>query len=154
MRTKEEMAVYNKQYRETHKERLAELKKVWFNDNPDKKAIYNKKWNDKNKEYYKQWHNDNPDRSKTKWLKYRYDITLSDYNRMFEKQKGKCWICSTHISELKNPLQVDHSHITGAVRGLLCNRCNSRLRESCLSNFKYTDRLYVKAIGYITLYNN
>jgi hypothetical protein len=154
MRTKEEKAVYNKQYRETHKERLADLKKAWFDANPDKKARHNKKWNDKNKEFYKQWHNNNPDRSKAKWLKYRYDITLSDYNKMFEEQEGKCWICSTHISELKYPLQVDHSHITGAVRGLLCNRCNSRLRESCLCNFKYTVKLYAKAIGYITLFNN
>ena len=154
MRTKEEIAAYNKQYRATHKERLAELKKAWVNANPDKRAIHNKKWNDKNKEYYKQWRIDNPDKSKSFWLKYKYGITLNDYNRMFAKQEGKCWICGTHASELKIPLQVDHSHVTGVVRGLLCNICNSRLGEVCIGKFKCTDELYTKALGYITLYNN
>ena len=73
---------------------------------------------------------------------------------MFEGQEGRCWICSAHASELKHPLQVDHSHITGIVRGLLCNRCNSRLRELNIDIFKCNDNLYTNAIGYITLYKN
>ena len=154
MRTKEAIAIYNKQYRTAHRERLAELKKAWFDANPDKKAIHNKKWNDKNKEYYKQWRKDNSDMSKSIWLKHRYGITLDDYNMMFVKQEGKCWICNKHASELKYPLQIDHSHITGVVRGLLCTKCNSRLREGCIGNFKCTDELYTKAIGYVTLYSN
>ena len=154
MRTKEEIAIYNKQYRETHKERLAELKKAWIIANPDKKTIHNKKWNDRNKKYYKQWRSDNPDKSKSKWLKYMYGISLTDYNRMFAEQEGKCWICSMHSSKLKYPLQVDHSHITGIVRGLLCNKCNSMLRESCIYKFKYSDMIYTKALEYITLYSN
>ena len=154
MRTKEAIAVYNKQYRTAHRERLAELKKAWFDANPDKKAIHNKKWNDKNKKYYTQWRTDNPDKSKSIWLKYRYGITLNDYNRMFVEQENKCWICGTHVSELKVPLQVDHSHTTGVVRGLLCNKCNSRLGEVCISKFEYTDELYTKALKYITLFNN
>ena len=44
---------------------------------------------------------------------------------MFEKQKGRCWICQRHQVELKTMLYVDHDHITGAVRGLLCPRCNT-----------------------------
>ncbi len=154
MRTKEEIALYNKQYRATHKERLAELKKAWVNANTDKKAIHNKKWNKANKGYYKQWRIDNLDKSRSIWLKNKYGITLNDYNKMFAEQDGKCWICNTHASELKHPLQVDHSHITGIVRGLLCNKCNSRLGEGNIGNFKYTDELYTKAMGYITLYRN
>jgi len=154
MKTKEEIALYNLKYRIAHKERLAELKKAWINANRHKKNIYNKNWNNKNKEYYKRWYSENPDKSKTKLLKYRYGITLDDYNRMFTKQEGKCWICSKHASELKYPLQIDHSHITGVVRGLLCTKCNSRLREGCIGNFKCIDELYTKAIGYLTFYSN
>jgi hypothetical protein len=154
MRTKQEMSEYNKMYRYTHKTKLAELKMKWVKANLDKKANYSKKWNNKNKEYYKQWCSNNPDKSKSKLLKHRYGITLNDYNRMFIDQDGGCLICNTHSSELKHPLQIDHSHITGIVRGLLCNKCNSRLREGCIDKFKLTDELYTKAIGYITINNN
>lgn len=154
MKTKEEIALYNLKYRIAHKERLAELKKAWINANRHKKTIYNKNWNNKNKEYYKRWYSENPDKSKTKLLKYRYGIMLDDYNRMFEMKEGKCWICERHVGELKKPLQVDHSHVTGIVRGLLCNRCNSRLRELNTGKFKCDDKLYTNAIGYIIVNNN
>ena len=154
MKTKNEIAEYNMKYRIAHKERLAELKKAWNNANRDKKAIHNKNWNNKNKEYYKKWYNENPDKAKSKLLKFRYGITLNDYNRMLENREAKCWICERPVYEIKRPLQVDHSHITGIVRGLLCNRCNSRLRESNIDKFKCNDKLYFNAIGYITLYKN
>jgi hypothetical protein len=154
MRTKEEIAEYNKMYRATHKTKLAELKKIWNNANPAKKAQHNKNWNKKNKEYYNQWRRNNPDKSKSKLLKCRYGITLHDYDKMFLVQEGRCHICKTHAIELKHPLQIDHSHITGIVRGLLCNKCNSRLREGCLDKFKFADELYTRALGYITINKN
>jgi hypothetical protein len=57
-------------------------------------------------------------------LKREYNITLEDYNLMFKQQNGCCAICNKHQSELSKTLSVDHCHITGEVRGLLCNGCN------------------------------
>lgn len=59
-----------------------------------------------------------------KMLKQNFGITLEDYNKMFERQKGCCAICKRHQVTFKNRLSVDHSHVTGKIRGLLCANCN------------------------------
>jgi hypothetical protein len=52
-----------------------------------------------------------------------YGITLDQYDSMLQKQNGVCGIC--HKPEPRSEhLSVDHCHITGEVRGLLCSRCN------------------------------
>lgn len=56
-------------------------------------------------------------------LKRLYSITLEDYVKLFSKQNGVCAICFEECKTRKS-LSVDHNHVTGKVRGLLCNRCN------------------------------
>lgn len=61
-------------------------------------------------------------------LQRTYGITLEDYDRMMEEQGGVCKICrkpSTRPNRF--PLNVDHCHKTGKVRGLLCIPCNRAL---------------------------
>ena len=36
-------------------------------------------------------------------------------------------ICEKHQDDLKKRMAVDHNHITGEIRGLLCDYCNHRL---------------------------
>jgi len=60
-------------------------------------------------------------------LKFKYNITLKDYNKMWLKQEGCCLCCGRHQSEFARRLHVDHSHKTGKVRGLLCSNCNTIL---------------------------
>ncbi len=55
-----------------------------------------------------------------------YDLKRGQYDAMFEEQSGHCGICEVELEEGKN-LAVDHDHVTGAVRGLLCNNCNNGL---------------------------
>lgn len=52
--------------------------------------------------------------------KKRYGLSAEDYDRMVDAQGGCCAICKAPTT----PLQVDHNHITGKVRRLLCRRCN------------------------------
>ena len=54
-----------------------------------------------------------------------YGISLADYTRMLAAQSGGCAICSrrTHGGRGKM-FHVDHDHLTGQVRGLLCHFCN------------------------------
>jgi len=62
----------------------------------------------------------------------KYGMDADRYDEMLAAQSGRCAICAEPESVLgadgePRPLCVDHSHKTGAVRGLLCARCNSAL---------------------------
>lgn len=52
-----------------------------------------------------------------------YGISLDEYWRLYEAQGGKCWICRVATGKARR-LAVDHDHVSGAVRGLLCSPCN------------------------------
>lgn len=60
-------------------------------------------------------------------LKNFYGISTEDYNNLFAQQNGKCAICGKTQTAEKRQLAVDHDHKTGAVRGLLCGKCNMTL---------------------------
>lgn len=50
-----------------------------------------------------------------------YNITLEDYDTLFQLQGGVCAICGKPETSAKvSNLAVDH--INGSIRGLLCNR--------------------------------
>lgn len=57
-------------------------------------------------------------------IKVKYNLTLENYNNILTKQNFCCGLCKRHISEFSRRFCVDHNHITGKVRGLLCVRCN------------------------------
>ena len=59
-------------------------------------------------------------------LQRKYGITLADYNRMLKTQGGRCAICGRKPSKTRR-LDVDHSHKSGRIRGLLCHRDNRGL---------------------------
>lgn len=46
---------------------------------------------------------------------------------MLEHQMGHCGICLEHQCNLPRRLAVDHDHVTGKARGLLCRECNLSL---------------------------
>jgi len=63
----------------------------------------------------------NKRRSKNSMLKKKYGITLAQYDAMYTAQGGKCAACGRVFPTLC----IDHNHITGKVRALLCNPCNT-----------------------------
>ncbi len=63
------------------------------------------------------------DRYKNKVLVSRYGITLEKYNEMYESQNKCCQLCGKGPTR-DNALCVDHHHVTGKVRALLCHGCN------------------------------
>jgi hypothetical protein len=51
-------------------------------------------------------------------------FTSARYDRMFLDRSGCCDIC--HLPA-ERPLNLDHDHRTGVIRGLLCTTCNLTL---------------------------
>lgn len=51
------------------------------------------------------------------------------YKVLFDLQGGKCGICGTDSGSngRGDKLAVDHCHISGNIRGLLCHKCNTAL---------------------------
>lgn len=79
----------------------------------------------------RKWHTDNPRASRGSKLKSTYGITIEQYDAMFISQGGICLICGCpetvkRNGKIKN-LSIDHNHVTGKIRGLLCQKCNQAL---------------------------
>ena len=74
----------------------------------------------------KEWQRVNKDKVRQYQLKSKYGLSIDGYEQMLAKQGGKCAICSTKDPG-KPKFSVDHCHTTGAVRGLLCDQCNTAL---------------------------
>ena len=100
----------------------------WYKNNKDEIDRKNQEYRKTNREevlamcraYYAN--------NKSKWresdLQKKYGMSIDDYNLMLTEQDGCCAICGRHTLELGKTLCVDHNHVTGEVRGLLCGNCN------------------------------
>ena len=64
------------------------------------------------------------------YLQKTYGITEAQYDEMLASQGGKCKICQIRSSQSDGrSLAVDHCHVSGAVRGILCYSCNTMLAK-------------------------
>ena len=57
-----------------------------------------------------------------RYLKKKYNLTLEEHLEIYVNQNGCCAICHEAVSYDK--IKVDHDHVTGKVRAMLCHRCN------------------------------
>lgn len=98
--------------------------------------------------------------------KYKRQLLIdeSKYNELHEKQKGLCAICNkpetrkSHKNRTKpecpsdytiKRLAIDHNHLNGQVRGLLCGSCNT-----ALGGFKDSIDVLKSAIIYLHSFEN
>jgi hypothetical protein len=128
---KEKINAQIKKYRMENKEKLAQSQNIWKSKNPEKVKKYQRATNLK-----------------------KFGISLQDYEKKFEEQKGLCAICKkpeTFIhSRTKKiaKLAVDHCHSTGKTRGLLCKNCNI-----ALGLFKDDQFSILSALNYLKEHN-
>lgn len=122
--------------------------RAWLKAHPEKKRMYYDRVIAKRHENIEK-HRESERKSYRKRFFMSLGITHDDYNRMFFEQQGRCWICSaesaTHKTSPEKRLVIDHDHLDGTVRGLLCQKCNK-----ALGLFNDDLSLVVKAVHYLT----
>lgn len=109
VRKRYEHSVKGKNVRKKINQSDAQKERVWEYNNTSKNT----------QKYYK----NNPQ----KYLEYRlqkYNLSLDQYTRLLQEQNNCCKICCANISDDNH---IDHCHLTGNVRGLLCRSCNTGL---------------------------
>jgi len=94
------------------------------------KNKYLREWRAKNPGAYKEW---------------KYGVSQEEYENKLLEQEGKCAICSTTEPKgRRGTWHIDHDHVTGKFRGLLCWLCNS-----ALGKFKDDADIIEKASAYL-----
>ena len=109
---------YVREWRSTHPEHLpkaAAQSRKWLSNHREYKHEYQR-------EYYREHYQDKREYSRV----YRYGLSNEDYQQLLDSQQGRCAICRKTPEEANKgrDLYIDHNHITGKVRGLVCQRCN------------------------------
>jgi len=118
-------------------------------------SCYTKNWykRSKDKPFFQKYKD--PVVKRRLMLKRRYGLTEADVETFFKAQDGKCGICqiakpkvgktgSTGNAGRIHNMVVDHNHLTGQVRGLLCTGCNSGV-----GHFQDSIDILNKAIAYL-----
>jgi len=88
-------------YRATHKAYLAAVKKRYYANNKARLSLMQKGYR----------------------VKREYRMTLEGIEAIFDAQGRACAICRKPESSMKQR-HVDHDHVSGRVRGVLCGNCN------------------------------
>jgi hypothetical protein len=57
-------------------------------------------------------------------LKKKFGLTPEAYAALWDSQGQVCACCGSDTSGGRGAFHVDHDHVTGLVRGILCNSCN------------------------------
>lgn len=112
---REKINAQNKAWADKHREELNARKRALYAANPEK---YNAR--------LRAWHAANPERRRFQRLKDRLGMSQQEYEVLFDSQGGACAICKNLNWNGKTP-NVDHDHITGKIRGILCHNCNTAL---------------------------
>jgi len=127
-KSKEEAREYAKEYYHKNKVRIAIERKEYHRTHKEQAKIYNKKYREEHP-----YEPENEERTRRRGflsILRKYGITQSQYVELHTKQNGRCAVCEemeVTIGKKGNSpvmLSVDHNHITGKIRGLLCKKCN------------------------------
>lgn len=83
-----------------------------------------RKGNPSIRESQRAWEQANPHFAKEGHLKRKYGLTLAAFDALFNAQGRVCRCCGSSDPKYKYGWCVDHDHVTGEIRGIVCHDCN------------------------------
>lgn len=122
-----------KLYDQQHKEAIAAYARAYSKARPEQNRLRSLK--------YRLAH---PYRFELNRIARDFGLTKHQYEELLQSQQGLCYICG---DQLKN-LNIDHCHVSGKVRKLLCKACNLGL-----GFFRDDINSLEKAIAYLKEHN-
>ena len=138
-RNPEAIKAIRERYRSQHRAQLLE-----------KKRSYARVHSERGREISKRWRAANLDRvrqiSRKSRMIRRFGLTPVAYEEQLRAQDNRCAICGEEPSSRR--LAIDHDHLTGTFRGLLCRQCNTMLGKA-----KDSVKILRKAISYLTAHH-
>ncbi len=102
------------------------------------------------------WRESNKDSIRSSNLKRTFGISIEEYDKLLDYQGGVCAMCKQPCKSGKR-LAVDHDHNTGAIRSLLCMKCNKHkvgdlTLEDALAIVKYLQNPMADKVFGVTRY--
>lgn len=94
--------------------------RAWRTRNRERVRDGQRAWRKANAAYVKQ-------RFKDDHLQRAYGLSSEAWAALFDSQGKRCAACRCILPGHKNGWQVDHDHVTGNIRGILCCSCNIAL---------------------------
>jgi hypothetical protein len=102
-----------------------------YKRDPVKKRVYEAAWRAKNpkklQHYRRTYRAKHPVKVRDRNYKANYGISYAEVFAMWLAQEKHCKCCDEPIRFPARHTHLDHDHLTGKVRGLLCARCNALL---------------------------
>ena len=128
-KNKEHIKARRKKYREANNDKDRLRAEKYYQDNRDHVLERQKTYYQNNKEKIiersKKYLSSHKNEKRNGDLRRKFGTSLDYYNELYEKQHGLCAICGKKETREGYILAVDHDHVTGKIRGLLCNNCNT-----------------------------
>lgn len=125
---KKEASEYHKSYGIKNRKKLNKYRRDYNAKNPNKMNEYRKKYRENN------------DTDRMAEIKRKYGLSKEGYYYMLDIQDNKCKICGKEMEKIC----IDHNHITGKIRGLLCNNCNLGI-----GNLQENPFILIKTVEYL-----
>jgi Autographiviridae endonuclease VII len=122
--------------------------RAWYEANRDHAIAEVKRWQQENKErlhaYRRDYRKRRKEADRDSHLRRTFGFSLAGYEELLARQGGGCAICGRRQG--KAALHVDHDHVTGEIRGLLCVGCNNALGQ-----FHDDPELLYRAADYVSV---
>jgi hypothetical protein len=127
---------------------LAQKKQRYLAD-PAKYIAMVERWRKANPEQHRAYRNEyqaRPERKRKQrdaYYRRTFGISADEFDALLAGQSGGCAICGS-VPERAASLHLDHDHLTGDVRGILCLSCNQGVGK-----FRDDPALLEKAARYV-----